>query len=56
MKKKIYGSAFALIVMAMTMPVQADVIADQSRIKFSSPLSPSLDQVMLPSGALLLLR
>ncbi len=56
MRKKIIGSAFTLIILAMAMPAQAEVVADQSRLSVASPLSPSLEQVMWLPGKRLMLN
>ncbi len=56
MKKKILVSAFTLIILAMAMPVQAEVVADQSRLSVASPLSPSLEQVMWLPGKRLMVN
>lgn len=56
MKKKIFGSTLVLIILATVAPGQADVVGDQSRLSVSSPLSPSLEQVMCPPGKRLLLN
>lgn len=48
MTSKVFVTAFAIMLMSSLMPVKADVIADQSRISISSPLSPNLDLVLFP--------
>lgn len=56
MKSKVYKIALALIIASATVPAQADIIADQSRISVFAPKSPNLDQVMFPKYRLDLLN
>ena len=45
MKSANYIAALAVIIAAMSLPLRADIIADQSLISITAPQVPDLDQV-----------
>ena len=46
MKKNGFAAAFAVIILAMFSPAQAEIIADQSRISVGSPKAPYFDKMI----------